>query len=135
MVTVPYADGDEITEGVFYRRIPNRETHFEHEAGVPTYLAFFPRQQDQGVLSAYLKDYVGVEEARTDPNKPDDRTFGLCELDIAEIRAATKGTVSIRFAPTRQPLGHAHVKVYGCADIEIATKIAKLAKVIRSPGP
>ena len=135
MVTLPHADGDEITEGIIYRRIPNRETHFEREAGIPTYFAFFPRPQDHGVLSAYLKDYVSEEEARTDPNRPGDRTFGLCELDIAKIRTATQEAVSVRYAPSTQPLGYAHVKVYGCAEIEVATQIAKLVKVIHPPGP
>ena len=134
VLTPPYEDGDEISEGLIYRRIPNIAGYFDPGAGLPTFLAFTPRERDKGALSAHLKDYVTEEEAATNPRNPQDKTFGLCVLDIAEIRAATNGGVTTRYHRTTGPLGHAHVRVYGCGDEALAHQVALLARVIRIPG-
>jgi len=78
-----------ITEGTVYRRIPDWPSHFDHATRRATYLAFMPRRQDQGAVSLLLKGLVTEDEAGRNPRNPSDRTFGLCELDVAEVREIT----------------------------------------------
>lgn len=127
----PYADGDEITHGKVYRRIPALATHFDDDAQRPTFEAFQPRSHEEAV-SVLLKDYVTSEQARRNPRRPDDDSFGLCEIDVEKVRAATRG-VSFRYKPTRGALGHAHVQMFGCKDDEQAVIVARLAEVIVPP--
>ena len=80
-----------------------------------------------------MKDYVSEEEARTNPHKPDDRTFGLCLLDIVVIRKATGGMAGVRYKPTTPFLGHAHAQIYGCEDAKIQQQLVLLATVVPAP--
>ena len=89
-----------------------------------------PRPRDHGAVSLALKSMVTEEEARTNPRDPGDRTFGLCELDVAEIREMTGGVVSFWQKPEES-----HVQMRGCTDEVIAAFVASLARVIRPPGP
>lgn len=130
----PYADGEEITEDQVYRRIPDLRTHFDYELGAALLAAFKPRPQDNGALSAYLKGYITPEEARINPRRPADQSFGLCELDVAAIRETTNGAVRVIYKPTSGAHGHAHVQVLGCEDEAIQHQLALLAVVIRRPG-
>lgn len=131
----PYADGDEITEGKVYRRIPALATHFYYDVQLPRFEAFQPRSHEDA-LSVLLKDYVTPEEARKNPRNPHDDSFGLCEIDIRKVRDVTAGAVVFRYKPTSGVLGHAHVQVFGCKDDKQAVIIAQLAEVIVSPrGP
>jgi hypothetical protein len=77
-----------------------------------------------------LKGVVTEEAARINPRNPADTTFGLCELDMAEVRELTGRVVSFWARP-----GQAHVSMYGCQDDLVATFVAGLARVIRAPGP
>ena len=119
-----------ITEGTVYRRIPDWPSHFDHATRRATYLAFMPRRQDQGAVSLLLKGLVTEDEAGRNPRNPSDRTFGLCELDVAEVREITGGRVSFEAVP-----GQPHVWMYGCDDVALAALIATRARVIRPPGP
>ena len=119
-----------ITEGTVYRRIPDWPSHFDQATRRATYLAFVPRRQDQGAVSLLLKGLVTEDEARRNPRNPSDRTVGLCELDVAEVREITAGRVSFE-AVSGQP----HVWMYGCDDVALAALVATRARVIRPPGP
>jgi hypothetical protein len=134
MAIPPYARGEEIRAGTLYRRIPNFRNYYDHDSGLPTFHAFTPRPQDNGAFSAHLKDYVSEDDAATDPKRPDDRSYGLCELDIADMRTLTQGAVTAWYAPSQGALGHAHVRVLGCADEMMAQAVARMARVIRVPG-
>lgn len=133
VATPPYADGQEITEGKVYRRIPAWATHFNYETQRPTIFAFMPRPQDRGAVSVLLADRATQEEARRNPQKRDDDSNGLCKLDIARVREATGGAVSFRYAPTKGQLGHAHVRIYGCGDGLVAIIVADLAEGVIPP--
>jgi hypothetical protein len=61
----PYTPGEEITQGSVYRRIPHRTGYFEAQR--PTFLAFRPRECDQGAISTLLMGYVTEDEAATNP--------------------------------------------------------------------
>jgi hypothetical protein len=87
-----------------------------------------------GGISALLQECVTAEQARTNPRNPDDQRFGLCMLDIAEIRGVAGGTVGVRYKPTSGSLGHAHVQIYGCESVEIQQQLAILARLVRPPG-
>jgi hypothetical protein len=134
--TPPYADGQDIHEGLIYRRIPPWGNAFDRVSQQATFLAFEPSQRDlkAGGISALLKEYVTEEEARTNPHNPEDRRFGLCLLDIAAIRIAAGGTAGVRYKPTARPLGHAHVQIYGCESVDVQQQLAVLAKVVRPPS-
>ncbi len=128
-------DEQEITEGKVYRRIPAWATHFNYETQRPTIFAFMPRPLDRGAVSLLLADRVTQEEARRNPQKPNDNSNGLCELDIAKVRKATGGAVSFRYAPTKGQLGDAHVRMYGCGDGLLAIIVANSAEGVIPPGP
>jgi hypothetical protein len=133
--TPPYVDGEEITAGLIYRRIPNRPGFFDHDNNCPRFLAFWPSERDRraGGISALLKDYVSEEEARTNPHDREDRTFGLCLLDIAAIRVIR--AAGVRYNPRGTgTIGRAHVQIYGCEDVEVQQQLVLLAKVVRAPG-
>jgi hypothetical protein len=134
----PYENKQQITTGSIYRRIPNLPGFFDHEKNCAMLLSFRASDRDRkaGGMSALLTDYVSPEEARTNPHNPEDRTFGLCRLDIATILDATKGAVTVTYNPRSTPLGHAHVQIRGCDDSEeLQQLLAVLATVIRAPGP
>ncbi len=73
---------------------------------------------------------VEVEEARTDPNDPKDRTYGLCEIDISEVLAMIGPAVSFWNIP-----GQSHVQMFGCDRVGVAAFVATIARVVRAPGP
>jgi hypothetical protein len=73
---------------------------------------------------------VSVEEARTNPQDPRDRTFGVCALDIANVREMTGGVVSFWGMP-----GQVHVQMFGCDNLSVSALVASLASVVRPPGP
>jgi hypothetical protein len=89
-----------------------------------------PRPQDEGAVSLARAELVTGEEARTNPQKPHDRTFGLCALDIAEVREMTGGVISFWGIS-----GQKHVQMFGCDNLGAAAFVASLAKVFRPPGP
>jgi hypothetical protein len=89
-----------------------------------------PRPQDRGAVSVTLKSLTTEEAVRVNPGNPADTSFGLCEIDVAEVRELTAGAVSFRAKP-----GQAHVSMFGCEDELVATVVATLARVIRAPGP
>lgn len=89
-----------------------------------------PRPQDDGVISLTLANMVTVEEARTNPQNPMDRTFGLCEIDIAEVLETFGPAVDFWNIP-----GQSHVQMFGCNDRSVAAFVALLARVVRPPGP
>jgi hypothetical protein len=132
--TPPYADGEELYAGLIYRRYPGRPNYVNPASGGPTFYAFRPREKDRGALSAYLKDYVTEGEARTNPHDPTDRSFGLCVLDIAKIREATSGVAGVRYKRTGGSIGHAHVQIYGCQDVDVQQQLAVLAVVVQAPA-
>jgi hypothetical protein len=119
--------GREVTRGVVYRRIPNREGYFDHDEGLPDLAAFVPRPQDNQALSAHLDK----EEAEAALASPALAGFGLCELDIGAMKDATAGRVTVEFFPT--PNGRSHVRIHGCTDDEVRAILIALANVIREP--
>jgi hypothetical protein len=118
------ARGREIAEGTVYRRIhPN---HFDYDVGVPTFLAFRPREIDKGGLSAD----VDLGKARAALKQPQHKRFGLCALDIAKIKQETKGTAQVK------PLlkaGASHVRIENFEDEEVQQALARLATVLQLP--
>jgi hypothetical protein len=122
-----YAPGQEVTRGIVYRRIPNREEYFDHDEGLPDLAAFIPRPQDGGALSAHL-DRDEAEAALTSARH---KGFGLCALDIATMKDATAGRVVVEFFPT--PRSHSHVRIHGCTGDEVRAILIALAEVIREP--
>jgi hypothetical protein len=118
------ARGREIAEGTVYRRIhPN---HFDYDLGVPTFLAFRPREKDKGGLSADLD--LGL--ARAALKQPRHKRFGLCALNIARIKQETKGTAHV--SPPLKA-GASHVRIEHCEDEEVQQALARLATVIQPP--
>ena len=89
-----------------------------------------PRVRDAGAISLTRADMDTVEEARTNPRNPGDRTFGLGALDIKEVLRMIGPVVS--FWNTS---GEAHVRMVGCGNPEVAAFVASLARVLRPPGP
>jgi hypothetical protein len=98
----------ELTVGTVYRRIPNQPTHFDFTRGQPTFLAFTPRLRDAGATSLARADLVTEEDARINPGKPGDRSFGLCALDIAEVLQMIGPVVSFWNVP-----GQPHAQMLG----------------------
>jgi hypothetical protein len=127
--TPPYAAGDEIREGHLYRRIkPDAGYYFEGKA---THEAFRPRFVDQGRISAYLKEYVSIDDVATKHPAPEPERFGVCEFDIAAAREASG--VRVIYRPNNRPNGHAHVAIEGCDDDGVTIILAGLAETVRPP--
>jgi hypothetical protein len=118
------ARGREIPEGTVYRCIhPN---HFDYDVGVPTFLAFRPREIDKGGLSADLD-----HKARAALKQQRHKRFGLCALDIIKIKQETKGTAYV--SPPLKA-GASHVRIENCEDEEVQQALVRLASVIQPPA-
>lgn len=125
----PYAAGAEIRGGRLYRRIkPDPGYYFDGKA---THEVFRPRLVDQGRISAYLKEYVSLDDVATKQPAPESARFGVCELDISAAREASG--VRVIYTPTRQANGHAHVVIEGCEDESVMVILARLAETVRPP--
>ena len=131
----PYHQGQRITEGHVFRRIPNWRTHFDEDEGRPDITAFAPRLQDGDALSAHLETLVSeVQAIRFMDEDPGLRNFGLCRLDIGQIVKETDGLAWVEYRGTAQPvLGHAHVVIRDCRAVEIQLVLARIARVVRPP--
>ncbi len=126
----PFAVGEEITDGLIYRRILPDQEYFVD--GRPTYRVFRPRVKDRGWLSAYLKGYISAEDARTKHQARNPQKYGLCEINIARAREVTGGRFRVFYRPTSA--SHAHVGAYGCDnDEEVQVILADIAVVKRAP--
>lgn len=93
-----------------------------------------PRPQDNGNLSAHLKEYTTADEARRNPHDLDDDSFGLCELDIETMTRATNDMATVRYWPTKAAIGYAHVQILGCEDLAVCAALAAIAVVVRRPA-
>jgi len=113
-----------------YRRIPNYGTYFDYDNELVHVSLFVPRPKDKGVLSALLSRADAIASL----DLPRHEGFGLCVLDIAEMRAMTDEQARIEFAPTPGPLGTSHVKIMGCLVEEVREILALIAVVDVQPN-
>ena len=63
--------------------------------------------------------------------QPQHAGFGICELDIERMKAATGGRVWVEFAPTRH--SPSHVRIHGCAAPEVEVIRVILAEMVHIP--
>ncbi len=125
----PYKPGQEVTEGLIYRRIPNRGTYYDYDLEMVDVSAFILRPRDRGSLSALLNR----EEARASLKIPVHKGFGLCVLDVAKMKAETSGQARVEFAPTPGAFGASHVSILGCQDEEVRVILALIAEIDVEP--
>jgi hypothetical protein len=122
-----YRRGDDIAGGIVFRRVPNWSGYYDHAARQPRRVAFEPRPQDNGALSAHLSE----DEAKAVLSKR--KGFGLVSLDIEQMKAGTSGKVRVEYFPTAL---NSHVRVWGCdGDIEVQEALAALATTLIPPTP
>jgi hypothetical protein len=93
--------GQEVTEGLLYRRIPNDAAHWVREEQRPTKFNFVPAK-----AHVHLSMQIG---GRTTPEKilADYPGFGLLEIEV--IAFASRG-LRVTYQPAE---GHDHVAVWG----------------------
>jgi len=120
-----YAQGDPITEGSLYRRIPPLDGYYVYDLQRPSSLAFLPDTDDEYV-SMELASMVRPEQALASF-----AGFGLCEIAVSVL-------VDLGLRVTYEPAyGDGHVAVWGLDSnkpgIKIAKKIAHRAIVIQPP--
>lgn len=119
-----YRPGEEIAEGFVYRRVPNRDKHFNFNTGRPRREAYEPKPGQS--LSAYLVSTEAGEPLK----EPRFSKFGLSRLDIAQMRAKTGGKIRVRFTKS----GSSHVDIYGSDDdIDVQEALAGLAVMVILP--
>lgn len=113
---------NELSAGVVYRRIPNRRTHFDEDAGRPERGAFEPRPSDNNGLS------VDVDRSAAESKLQQYPGFGLCALDIAEIKRVTGGSAWVA-----KPLSGSHTRIENCDREEVQLALANIATVVIPP--
>ncbi len=125
MSSAGYAQGDPITEGSLYRRIPPLDGYYAHDRQRPSSLAFLPDTDDEYVSMA-LASLVRPEQVLSGF-----AGFGLCEIAVSVL-------IDLGLRVTYQPeYGEGHVAVWGLDSnkpgIKLARKIAHRALVIQAP--
>jgi hypothetical protein len=124
----PGAPGNEVTTGTLYRLVPNWDTHWNYEAGLPE-----PR--------AFRKDGdIGVSMVRSDRITPDGifekkptlANFAVCEISIEDLLADKDVWV---IEDPDEDFGDAHVIVMGITKRRVDW-LCDLAsrRIIKQPG-
>lgn len=122
MTDAPYRRGQEITDGVVYRRIPNRPTFYDHEQHRPTSQTF-RRDAQEPYVSMSLASLCTMDEVMAGDEH---RDFGLCSLPVSSL-------IALGLTVTYEPdYGYAHVGVWNVTKSK-CSMLAHLARVLIPP--
>jgi hypothetical protein len=120
-----YEAGKPITDGVLYRRIPNKADYYAEAEDRPSGLVFLP-DKDEDYVSMSLQSKITPEKLLA--GHPG---YGLCEIDVRDL-------LEVGLRVTYQPEhGDDHVAVWGFSSSKpgarLRRKVAFRARVIRRP--